>query len=68
MLPTEETPQGESLMNSFAARLKDISNFRVGGKPAFGKRHLAALAANGLPAMKSWRFCDCEVLACSMFV
>lgn len=34
----DETPQGESLMNSFAARLKDISNFRVGGKPAFGKR------------------------------
>lgn len=34
----DETTQGESLMNSFASRLKDISSIRVGGKAAFGKR------------------------------
>ena len=38
---TKETPQGESLMNSFASRLKDIAGIKVNGKSAFSKRSLA---------------------------
>mmetsp|Transcript_2837 Transcript_2837/g.6805 ORF Transcript_2837/g.6805 Transcript_2837/m.6805 type:complete len:1037 (+) Transcript_2837:78-3188(+) len=34
----DETQQGESLMNSFAARLKDLSGVRNNGKHAYSKR------------------------------